>query len=205
MSKGKRAPLGLAQTLGGHLVKMLEPSTKKVMIVGSVRRMKQMVGDVEIVALAQETTLSDLFGHQITVERTSIDEALDHLADQDYQGWRVDPRLNGRLHKRLRHIHTGLTADLYLTLDSRGWGPLVAVRTGPRDFSKLVVTTARGLGWHFADGFLLHGHLKGRRPCSDGPACTRIIPLYQEADVFQTLSLTMLSPEERERQYGGGL
>lgn len=205
MSKGTRAPLGLAHTLGGHLTQMLTSHCEKIMIVGSVRRAKQMVGDVEIVALARETSLSDLFGQQIVLERTTIDEALDQLSEQNYQGWRIDSRLNGRLHKKLRHIHTGLLADLYITLDRRAWGALVAVRTGPVEYSKKIVTAAHGRGWHFADGFLLHGHLKGRTPCRFGAACEQIIPLPNEADVFEHLKLNVLSPEERERIYGSNL
>lgn len=202
MSKGKIAPLGLAQTLSSQLMKMLEPHCEKIMVAGSVRRARPMVGDIEIVALAQETSLSDLFGQQVKLERTTLDDALDQLSDQDYQGWRVDPRLNGHKHKRLRHLHTEMQADMYVTLDRRAWGALVAVRTGPVRFSKHIVNTALGKGWHFADGFLLHAHLRGRHPCPQGPACDKIIPLPHETDVFEQLRIKYLSPEDREGQFG---
>lgn len=205
MSKGKRAPLGLAQTLGGQLIKMLAPHSLKIEVVGSVRRMKPMVGDVEILTLAQETHLTDLFGQQIAVERTTIDDALDQLADQTYQGWRIDSRLQGHKHKRLMHVNTGLSADLYIVLDKRAWGSHVVVRTGPHLFSKKIMTEAQAKGFHFADGFLLHNHLKTRSGCRFGVACKGIIPLYEEIDVFNELSIPYLSPEDRELRYGSAI
>jgi DNA polymerase/3'-5' exonuclease PolX len=205
MSKGKRAPLGLAQTLGGHLIKMLAPFSEKIEVVGSVRRMKPMVGDVEIVTLARETHLTDLFGQQVAIERTTIDDALDQLADQTYQGWRIEHRHQGRKHKRLIHIHTELKADLYIVLDKRAWGSHVVVRTGPRGFSTLVMTEAQAKGFHFADGFLLHGHMKTRSGCRDGAACEKIIPLYEEIDVFNHLGMRYMSPEVREDKYGSAI
>lgn len=205
MSKGKRRHLGIAQDLSKQVVNMLSPSSEKIMVVGSVRRCTPMVGDIEIVALADQRQVSDLFGKTVNVERTDIDDALDQFHEIEHQGWRPDHRHQGKVVKRLIHIHTGMTCDVYVVLDRRAWGAHVVIRTGPRVFSKMVVTKALGFGWHFANGFLLHEHMKRRSPCAQGVKCNRIITLENEADVFETLKITYLNPQERENEHGVGI
>ena len=205
MSKGKRQHLGMAQDLSKQVANMLKPSTEKILVVGSVRRCTPMVGDIEIVALATENRISDLFGESVGIERTSIDDALDQFHEIEHQGWRPDPNRQGKVTKRLRHIHTQMTCDVYVVLDRRAWGSHVVIRTGPRIFSKHVVTKALGMGMHFANGFLLHNHLKRRRPCSFGANCDRIISLENESDVFEVLKMGYMNPQAREEHYGVGI
>lgn len=203
MSLGKRTPLGVAQNASKTLTEVLESSCEKIIVVGSVRRCKEMVGDIEIVALAHEDQFKDLFGAAVSTDRTSIDNALDQFKDIETHGWRVDPRAKGKVVKRLRHIETSLTADIYVVTDRRAWGSHVVIRTGPQVFSKKVVTVARAREMHFANGFLLHNHPKGRTPCRTD--CHKIIPLPHEIDVFEQLKITYLSPEEREKKWGTGI
>lgn len=203
MSQGKRLPLAEAQDLSKLLTWLLEPACEKIIVAGSVRRCKPMVGDVEIVALATDSVISDLFGAEVSTGRTSIDFALDELNEKKDTDWRTDPTKQGKFNKRLRHTSSGLVADLYVLLDRRAWGSHVAIRTGPRIFSKEIVTKAHGEGKHFANGFLLHDHIKRRTPCT--PDCDKIIPLLQEADVFEVLKIHYLSPEQREEKYGSGI
>ena len=203
MSQGKRFPLDEARDYAEVLKFMLEPACENIIIAGSIRRGKPMVGDVEIVALAKESQVTDLFGGQVNVGRTAIDFELDKLGSADLPDWQIDPRKQGEKVKRLRYIHTGLLADLYIVMDRRAWGAHVAIRTGPHPLSKEIVTKARVKGMHFANGFLLHDHFKRRTPCT--PDCVGIIPLYQEIDVFETLEMPYLSPEQREERYGSGI
>lgn len=205
MSKGRRQHLGMAQDLSKQVVNMLSPSSEKIMVVGSVRRCTPMVGDIEIVAMADQYRVNDLFGKSVRTERTAIDDALDQFHEIEHQGWRPDHRHQRKVVKRLVHIHTAMICDVYVVMDRRAWGAHVVIRTGPRIFSKLVVTTALGLGWHFANGFLLHKHMKGRKPCAQGVNCDRIISLENEADVFEILKISYLNPQERENTYGVGI
>lgn len=198
-----RVPLGMAQDLSKLLVHMLKPSCEKIMVVGSVRRCKPLIGDVEIVALARESYVQDLFGAKVSIDHTSVDHALDQFHEIEHQGWRIDLRKQEKNVKRLRHINTGLIADLYVITDRRAWGSYVVMRTGPRSFEKHVVTAAYNNYMHFDKRLLLHNHAKKRSPC--WPYCAKIIPLLTEGDVFEKLKITYLTPEEREANYGSGI
>lgn len=208
MSIGNPMPLGLATDLANHLRNALKPSCEKIEIAGSIRREKQMVRDVELVALVRESTMKDLFGHSVDVGRTKLDDALDQLHEVAHLGWKPDDRKGGDKLKRLRHGNTGLLCDLYVVTDRRAWGSHIAVRTGPHQFSIHMMKKARELGMFFADGFLLHGHKPHTRGktgrCRYGPECESIIPLKTEADVFEILKIRYMYPSERERRHGIG-
>jgi DNA polymerase/3'-5' exonuclease PolX len=206
MSKGKRAPLGLALDLGRKLVHVLKPSCEKIEIAGSVRRECQLVGDLEIVALVRDHELKDLFGNRLSVGRTYLDDALDQLDEIEHLGWTPMKNKQGAKLKRLRHVHTGLVCDLFLVYDWRAWGSHLVVRTGPHPFSIEVMKRAGAMGMFFADGFLLHNHMPHRtgskKKCNCGPDCDRIIALPTEAAVFENLKIKYLSPIEREAKHG---
>jgi len=207
MSKGKSVPLGLAQTLGKRLVDALEPFCEKIMIAGSVRRERQLVHDLEIVALVEEVKVKDLFGDSVEVGQTRLDVAVDNLGEAHMLGWRV--KKGGSRFKTLIHPHVGLLCDIYVVTDRRAWGSNLAVRTGPRVFSAMLMKKALAEGKFFENGFLLHDHMasyqkKNRSRCAQGASCDKIIPLYNEADVFEVMKIPYLRPAEREQKYGLG-
>lgn len=209
MSQGERIPLGLAQTLGKQLAQSLEPSCEKVMIAGSVRREKQTIGDLEIVAMPRQHEAKDLFGEDIDTGRTYLDVALEHLHEVDLLGWAPDKRKQGNKLKKLRHGKTGFLCDLFIVTEPRAWGTHIAVRTGPHPFSIHMMKRAKELKMFFADGFLLHNHqshgmANEKSYCRDGADCSLIISLPNEADVFEALKINYMYPREREERYGIG-
>lgn len=205
MSKGKRVPLGQARVLGDKLVEELKPHCERIIIAGSVRRGKAVVHDLEIIALPKDTTVQDLFGAHVDVGLTSLDNALNQIKDIE---WTF--KSGGKKLKHLIHTNSGLVCDLNIVTDRRAWGSWVVVRTGPYTFSRHVMKRARDSNMFFADGFLLHQHMpyslekpnKGR--CKQGITCPLIVPLHHESDVFETLKIPYLTPEQREEKYGVG-
>lgn len=209
MSKGTGVPLGLAQTLADGLVTVLEKYCDEVRIAGSVRRMKPIVHDLEVICLAHEHQMATLFGAPVAMESTSIDDALIEITkDSPTIGWALDLRKQGKVQKRLIHRRTGFLCDIYICLDERAFGTMMIVRTGPRAFSIDLMKKARSQNMFFADGFLLHNHMphsltkNSRGYCKDGAGCDQIIPLRRESDVFETLKMRYLTPEKREEIYG---
>lgn len=199
MSKeGNRAPLGLAYTLAGQLIAALKPGCENIQVTGSVRRQRAIVHDIEIIALAKEVSVMDLFGRSVGIDRTTIDDMLDQLWENETLGWDVSPAKQGKLHKRLIHRNIGVECDLHIILDRRSWGAWMAVKTGPSKFSVHLMSKAISQGRHFANGFLLHDHHKTKSGCQHGPDCPLILPLYREIEVFDKLEIPYIPPEHRD-------
>jgi len=130
-----------AEFLAGHLVKRISPFLKRVEIAGSIRRKVEVVGDIEIVAVPVMNT--DLFQEQAT-------PVLDPL--------RLELQKIGRLVKNgNRYIRVHLTkpdvyADIFIVWPPATWGSILAIRTGPHDLGKYVVTKCRERGFIHKDG-----------------------------------------------------
>lgn len=180
----------------------LEPS-------GSLRRGKPEPNDLELVAIPAtgEYTVTNLF--EEVVERHMVnllDDALVTLFQTGLWGLALDPVTrkplrDGPRWKKLQHAESGLCCDLFIT-DRRRWGYTFAVRTGPKDFSKALVTCAHRRTMFFKDG-LLHRHApifdeKGEvKPCPAGDQCLKIIETPEERDIFDALEIPWIEPGKR--------
>lgn len=188
-----------AHTIARQLRADLESACARIEIAGSLRRRKPEVKDFELVAISLVEAYGgkDLFGWPLEGEPVDLlaERVARIVAAKD--PWQMDfvtPR-DGPRYKRLRH-RSGYCCDLFIT-DPRRWGYQLAVRTGPADFSKELVTIALRRNWHFTDS-LLHQHPKiGGKACPKGGACPLIVPTPEESDVFEALGLPMPRPEER--------
>ena len=167
--------LEYAEWLAGHLIGRISPFLKRVEVAGSVRRKRPMVGDIEVVC--EPVMNHDLFGEHAT-------PVLDPL--------RLELSKIGRLVKNGdRYIRVHLTkpdqyADLFIVWPPAQWGSILAIRTGPHDLGKYVVTKCRENGIVHRDG-----HAKD---VDTG----EVIPTENEADFFKLAGLEMPLPEHRD-------
>lgn len=200
-----------AYELAQDLQAQLSSACVRIELAGSLRRGKAEVGDIELVAIASTGlfTTPDLFGNPSSnVAVNHLDDALTTLYAQGQ--WRLarnpetrKPLRNGDAWKKLQHAATGLLCDLFIT-DRRRWGYTLAIRTGPSEFSKELVTRALYRKNFFKDG-LLHNHAPVRnaqrevQPCPAGADCPSIIPTPEERDIFTALGLPYIEPDDRTR------
>jgi len=201
----------IARNLAELLILDLLPGCTRVEIAGGVRREKPEPHDLEIVVIPKSSFVptGNLFGEMSELECDHFEPAFMSLLERGE--WELDPVLkrDGPHYKRLRHVTSGMCADVFLTT-KRGWGGAMAIRTGPADFSQALVTLARRQGKHVADGYLVHGHPKTRHPAADyvkhhleelscpkGAACPLIIPTLEEADFLSALGLPHWDPAAR--------
>ena len=199
----------IARNLAELLILDLLPGCTRVEIAGSVRREKPEPHDLEIVVIPKSSFVptGNLFGEMSELECDHFEPAFMSLLERGE--WELDPVLkrDGPHYKRLRQVTLGMCADVFLTT-KRGWGGAMAIRTGPADFSQALVTLARRQGKHVADGYLIHGHSKPRRPgpdgeeeveyaCPNGASCPLILPTAEEADFFAALELPYWDPATR--------
>lgn len=189
-SAAVRLPLAEAETLAQEVVGLIAHACTRIEIAGSIRRRNPDCGDIEIVfipLITQEKDPADLFG-EATIDRNHEWEAINHLRTHGI----VADRLSKDGHacfgeKWQRLTYKGFGVDLFAA-DAETWGVTLAIRTGPADFSRQLVT-AKAEG-----GFMLMGqHMKGWRVIDRGVA----LPTPEEQDVFTALEMEWIRPEDR--------
>lgn len=134
MSRGHRIPYRIAVRLARHLQSLLADSCERIEVVGSIRRQRETIGDLELICIPKYS--SDLFGQPCTSE---LDELLTQLKDR---GSLIKGRAEGDKYKNYRlggEAHEGFNLDLFIA-NHETWGVSCAIRTGDLDFSKALVT-----------------------------------------------------------------
>ena len=202
MSSGeKRFPREQAHEISMSLAAYLLPCCERIAIAGSYRRARKPdVGDLEIVAIPvlSQDLEKNLFGEVIGTKGRNL---VDEVFSGPVAGWTIEKA--GSLYKRLVHVESGLPVDLYLGT-ARNWGGLLAIRTGPGEFSTALVQRARRLGYQVSNGYYIHRHPakldeKGKAvPCQFGAGCAQIIETPSEESFFESLQLPFISPDRRD-------
>ena len=138
MKRDEGMDLAYAREMARVLVELLAPACKRIEIAGSVRRQKAKPNDIEIVAVPKLTDQG----------RNLCDLACEDLLRTG--------QLEKRPDSRGRHCFgTGIKraifyqgkdyapVDLFQVVGPAQWGVIYAIRTGPGDFNRLLVTSRR--------------------------------------------------------------
>lgn len=193
MSAGPRIPLALADRAAAYLIEAWE--IRDAMIVGSVRRRRENVGDLEIVTTHERTDddrlcrilrsaaahQDGLFAEPADVPPIEIERGLKpgFKACAIVAFVRVEGVGNLRLPVQIHRHEPG----------QRGW--LVLHRTGPSEFGKWVLgqwKRDRGIPPErkgSVDGYLVDYH--GAR-----------VPIHDENEIFDRLGIARIAPERRD-------
>ena len=176
MSRGERIPWEEAYAIASEVAAHLEPWCRRLKCVGSVRRRRPTCSDVEFVAEPHSST--DLLGEQTPLVEP-IRDAMLQLGTWVKGGDRmmVVTDLLSR---------PGLKLDLYLVLPPAAWGSTVAIRTGPADLGRYVVTACRDRGYRHKNG---HAVRSGVR-----------VPTDTEEQFFALAGAECLPPHQRDAQ-----
>lgn len=200
-------PVALAFRLANEIADALRPGCERLAIVGSVRRNREMVKDVELLVCPKHHT--DLLGQPVG---SHVDDLLLGMARQaavsrDHAPLVFPPIKNGDRYKQfvIRHdVPKGapqMRLDLFVA-DIEAWGPAMAIRTGPAEFSrKLVINRCRGGlladDLAVADGYRLW---RGRRvdEAGDLEFTGTLVECRNEREFFETHCGLWIPPEERD-------
>ena len=161
-----------------ELHERLAPFVKRIKAVGSLRRRKPRVRDLEFVA--EPLMKTDLTG----ITYPEIDLIRNEFRKQGrwVKGAARMMQITNTLRVR------GLRTELYLVHPPSQWGSLVAIRTGPAALSALAVTWMRARGYPHR-----HGHcidvLKPGRP---------MFPTPTEKEFFEAAGMPLVPPSRRE-------
>lgn len=180
-----------AQEIADYYLEELAPHCERIEIAGSIRRKKDYVGDIEMVAIPKfETWGSELFGEPL------LFNCLEKVINEAHKNGLVLIK-NGSRYKQMilpnnnskETCYPGdILLDLFIVLPPAQWGVLFLIRTGPAEFSRKAVTQ-KNIG----------GYLPSDCIVKDGQVLRNgvLIPMSEEDDFLELLGMPGLKPEER--------
>jgi len=165
----------------------LAPACKQIVIAGSLRRGAAEVKDIEIVAEPEVTT--DLFGEPTGQCRLAL--LLGDMVAAGKLRWRTethpsvpDVRTSRRVWS-LVVLPEGARLDVFAVRPPAQWGVILAIRTGPAEYSQHLVTVCRRVGVRVEEG----------RVVSEKTG--RVFPGATEREFFQTIGVPWTEPAAR--------
>ena len=182
-----------AEEIAGRFISLIESATRRLQVAGSIRREVEHVKDIELVAMPRYLTAQpDLFGGEGAVTRNLLDERCDELLHDGAVSQRLDkngrPRWGSGYHAL---TFDGEAIDLFGVLSPERWGSILAIRTGPGDFNRIVVTS------RFDGGAMPSGMRQM------GGALTRggtLISTPEEEDWFREIGIPCWPPAARSAE-----
>lgn len=145
MSSGVALTLAQAEPIAEYLISILAPVCERVEVVGSLRRRRIHIHDIELLLIPNWGK-----GEQVGLfpeDAPTINLALE-LLNQMVERGDMSKRLNSRgiptWGPRMQYAQLGsVPIDIFQVPDPQCWGVLQAIRTGPAEFSRSLVTHRR--------------------------------------------------------------
>jgi DNA polymerase/3'-5' exonuclease PolX len=177
-------PLERARRIAEMLAEALSPVCDRLEIAGSIRRRVERVKDIELVARPKGIQV-DLLGYPRVDEMNDLERRIAGMLEDGKLVAR-EPR---RLGKRYKALELGppraaMAIDLFIVLPPAEFGALHAIRTGPAEYSKMLVTACQRRGLRCVEGRLVDA--KGRT-----------VETPTEFDFFRECGVAWIQPEER--------
>lgn len=177
-------PYSFAREVAEQFIYDIRDTCEQVEIVGSLRRTKEIVNDIDIIAIPRFLQVDDdtLWGDPI--QQNLLDQRLSQLCVDN----RLYLHMNGPKIKRFVKSADGddVPIDIYIA-NKQTWWTLMLIRTGSRNHNIMLARRA----------IELHMQLKadGSGLLSPGGS---LIPIESEKHIFHHLHLPYRMPEERE-------
>lgn len=184
------------QGAAAEIVRELAPFCQRIEVAGSIRRGKPDPHDIEILAVPDLATVT------VQVNMFETHEVQENRLDEELKVWRTLGKIGDRLDKNGRPAYgerfkrlwyladrEWYALDLFSVLPPMAqWGVLFAIRTGPAEFSHLLVTS-RVYGGAMLPGYRVAGGALWR--------LEEMIPTPEEGKFFAALGLPTWPPAER--------
>lgn len=190
-----RVGLTRARSAAQQLLEFLAPACKRAAVVGSVRRRRQRVKDLELLVEPKVFGVPpvDIFTQQ--PEIPTLDQQLATAFDA---GWLQPADKNGQRMKTLRILSKAgdlvdwLKVDLFVVMPPAQWGSLMMIRTGPADYSQWMVTR-RSAGGICPD----HMRFYGGALMQTTYTTEEVVPTPEEDDLYRAMGLAWTCPWDR--------
>jgi hypothetical protein len=207
---GYRWALADATAAAEQLINMMGDVCERIEIAGSIRRKKNSVKDIELVAIPKTVEREilavagqlDLFGNMIggkaaSVEMVSLlDQRIDELIAKK-QVYRVRPNTGDKgvwgMRQKKLWIKWGLNGktgyipvDLFIVRPPAQWGAIFTLRTGPGEFSQALMG--------YINTMTDYKQVAGRLVRKDDES---EVQTPKERDYFKVIGLRWMPPEKR--------
>ena len=188
MSFRTKIPLDEAREILAELSAYLEPFCHRMAIGGSVRRESPIVGDIELVVIPKMKS-ADLFGDRTVA---TVEDAFKALIGTKL----LKVIKNGSKYKQFHYLKTKpATVFDFWMVDPNGFGNQLAIRTGPWQYSKALVTQRCKAGllddnYRVKDGFVWRYDAEWV-----------MVPMLEEPDFFELIKGGWVEPKLRGRGF----
>ncbi len=166
----------------------LRPACERIVIAGSLRRMKDDVGDIELLYIPKimERPGLDMFEPDVI---NVADEAINALLADGLLRKRLNKNGGtawGSMNKLAVDAITGIPVDLFLTTET-AWFNYLVCRTGPADSNTEIASRAKAAGWKW------NPYGEGFTRLADG----KVMPMRSERQVFEFVGMAFCEPSGR--------
>lgn len=186
MSTGERHTYREAADAANRFKRLFDGLYLKWAIAGSLRRHKPDVGDIEHVVMPNyglRRPIGTMLQENVDLVRHKLDEMLGSTVTKAVYSdgkTRWGDKYRGVMHDGHRH-------EVFIA-DDRNWGAMLAIRTGPADLSKRLVTQIRNQGYMMREGYVRYAR---------GKAEGHVIACPTEERFFQMCAEPWCDPENR--------
>jgi DNA polymerase/3'-5' exonuclease PolX len=158
-----------AESIANDILNQIKPFCERCEIAGSIRRKKEMVKDIEIVAIPKPYQ-HGLFEDGIA---SVVNKWQKEKGELEY----------GKCKYTQRILPEGIKLDLFFA-EQGNWGLIFAIRTGSADYSyKVLATGWKNLGYTSEGGYLTQNG--------------KVYDVPEEVDLFRRLNIPFTEPEKR--------
>lgn len=174
MSQAAKQPYAKTYSIASKVQDGLSGACTRIELAGSLRRHKDMIGDIEIIAIPDGDKLYEL------LDKKLADGVIVHL-----------PKRRWGLKLR-SFLFAGFQFDVFIQPDPATWGVNFMIRTGSSEFSHKMVTK-RSLGGWMPDCF----QVEDARVWWQG----KTLDTLEERDVFGLWGMDYVVPELRTAEH----
>ena len=198
-----------ALQVAGALAEHLRPVCTRIEIKGSIARLKNEPGDIEILAVPDPSPVPRAkleFGKPIPrTYHTMLDKAIDEMKKDGA----IDLFADGQRHKKFWLKYAGIKVDLFICIPPSDWGVQAVIRTGPKEFGHWCVTNWKYDGALPDEYFVKHQVVWieseiSKQKVSENPdyaigvlTDTNHLSIPEEIDFLKFLDLGWIEPKDR--------
>jgi DNA polymerase/3'-5' exonuclease PolX len=193
MSYAAKWPYAEVEKVARSLAESLAPFCEQIEVAGSIRRIRPLIGDIELVAVPKVQEQQDLFGDSFRTT-SELWLKLDKLL-KEQKITHGSPKRWGKIMRTFQlKTKRGQTykVDLF-TCFAENWGNTLLIRTGSREFSRWMVSQRRLGGALPNDVFHRDNRLFRIGDTENEP-----LPMFTEKDWFDLCNLPFIPAIERD-------